>query len=71
MAKLQTGEAVRSTDRCRDPDAHRTPPSQSWRTFLRNQAKDLIFIDFFVVPTAEVVVSLSSRRDFCGPYREL
>jgi putative transposase len=30
---------------------HRKPPSQSWRTFLRNHAKDLVSIDFFVVPT--------------------
>jgi transposase InsO family protein len=30
----------------------RKPPSQSWRTFLRNHAKDLVSIDFFVVPTA-------------------
>jgi len=30
----------------------RKPPSQSWRTFLRNHTKDLISIDFFVVPTA-------------------
>ena len=30
----------------------RRPPSQSWRTFLRNHTKDLISIDFFVVPTA-------------------
>ena len=29
----------------------RKPPSQTWRTFLRT-AKDLISIDFFVVPTA-------------------
>ncbi len=30
---------------------HRKPPSQSWRTFLKNHAKDLVSIDFFVVPT--------------------
>ena len=30
----------------------RKPPSQSWRTFLRNHAEDLVSIDFFVVPTA-------------------
>ena len=28
------------------------PPSQSWRTFLRNHTLDLVSIDFFVVPTA-------------------
>jgi len=30
----------------------RKPPSHSWRAFLRNHAKDLVSIDFFVVPTA-------------------
>jgi len=28
------------------------PPSQSWRTFLKNHVQDLVSIDFFVVPTA-------------------
>jgi transposase InsO family protein len=30
---------------------HRKPPSQSWRTFLKNHTKDLVSADFFVVPT--------------------
>ena len=29
----------------------RKPPSQTWRTFLANHAKDLVSSDFFVVPT--------------------
>src|SRR5713101_1962469 len=29
----------------------RKPPSQSWRTFLKNHAMDLVSADFFVVPT--------------------
>jgi hypothetical protein len=29
---------------------HRKPPSQRWRTFLKNHAKDLVSVDFFVVP---------------------
>jgi transposase InsO family protein len=28
------------------------PPSQGWRTFLKNHAADLIALDFFTVPTA-------------------
>jgi len=28
------------------------PPSQTWRTFLTNHAKDIVSIDFFTVPTA-------------------
>jgi len=30
----------------------RNPPSQTWRTFLDNHVKDLVSVDFFVVPTA-------------------
>jgi transposase InsO family protein len=30
----------------------RRPPSQAWRTFLKNYAKDLLALDFFTVPTA-------------------
>ena len=29
----------------------RKPPSQTWRTFLENHAKQLVSIDFFTVPT--------------------
>lgn len=29
----------------------RRPPSQTWRTFLQNHAKELVGADFFVVPT--------------------
>ncbi len=30
----------------------RKPPSQTWRTFLRNHATEIAAIDFFTVPTA-------------------
>ncbi len=30
----------------------RKPPSQTWRTFLSNHARDIVAIDFFTVPTA-------------------
>src|SRR6195256_5985407 len=30
---------------------HRGPPSQGWRTFLRNHAPDIAAMDLFVVPT--------------------
>ena len=29
----------------------RTPPSQTWRTFLDNHLETLVSVDFFVVPT--------------------
>ena len=45
------------------------PPSQTWRTFLKNHAKDLVSLDFFVVPTitfqllfAFVILSHDRRR---------
>jgi putative transposase len=33
-----------------------TPPSQTWRTFLANHVLDLVSIDFFTVPTAQLRV---------------
>jgi len=45
----------------------RRPPSQAWRTFLKNHAKELISLDFFRVPTATfrvlfVLVMLTPSR---------
>src|SRR6516162_6139432 len=34
----------------------RTPPSQTWRTFLDNHVQDLVSLDFFTVPTARLRV---------------
>jgi transposase InsO family protein len=46
---------------------HSRPPSQSWRKFLQNHAKESISLDFFVVPTAAfrvlfVLLILSNDR---------
>ena len=30
---------------------HRSPPSQTWRTFLDNHVKTMVSVDFFTVPT--------------------
>jgi len=45
----------------------RKPPSQTWRTFLDNHVRDLVSMDFFVVPTATfrvlfVLVILAHHR---------
>jgi hypothetical protein len=47
----------------------RSPPSQGWRTFLRNHAPDIAAMDLFVVPTisfsrlyALVIVRLDRRE---------
>ena len=36
--------------------ARRSPPSQTWRTFLTNHVRDLVSVDFFTVPTASLRV---------------
>ena len=43
------------------------PPSQTWRTFLANHAKDIMALDFFTIPTATfrilfVLIILSHDR---------
>jgi hypothetical protein len=47
----------------------RKPPSPTWRAFLENHLRDLVAIDFFVVPTATfrilfgfLVLALDHRR---------
>ena len=46
---------------------HRKPPSQTWRTFLKNHAQDIVSVDFFTVPAATfrvfyVFLVLSNER---------
>ena len=41
-----------STIRKYRPHGHRTRCGQTWKTFLRNHAKELVSVDFFAVPTA-------------------
>jgi putative transposase len=50
----------------------RTPPSQSWRTFLANHIEQITAADFFVVPTATcrllfvlVILAHERRRVMC------
>ena len=50
----------------------RTPPSQTWRTFLANHVRDLVALDFFTVPTARPACTLCLHRarppsPACGP----
>ena len=67
LLKLGFGlsEAVVSKYMVRRPG----PPSQTWRTFLKNHVNDLVSLDFFTVPTATfrilfvfVVLSHDRRR---------
>lgn len=49
---LKLGFEVSESTVSRYMPRSRKPPSQTWRTFLRNHAKATVSIDFFVVPTA-------------------
>ena len=48
---LKLGIEVSETTVAKYMVRHRKPPSQTWRTFLQNHAKQLVSVDFFVVPT--------------------
>jgi putative transposase len=54
LLKLGTDVAERTVSRL--IPKRRTPPSQTWRTFLTNHVQDLVSIDFFTVPTARLRV---------------
>ena len=43
----------------------RKPPSQTWRTFLENHAKQLVSIDFFTVPTIRFEILYALFLDYC------
>lgn len=64
---LKLGIEVSETTVSKYMIKHRGLPSQNWRTFLQNHAKELIALDFFTVPTATfrvlfVLVILSQDR---------
>jgi hypothetical protein len=46
---------------------HRGPPSQTWRTFLRNHADAIAAIDLCVVPTVNFELSLPKIASVCVP----
>jgi len=54
LAKLGMNVAERTVSRLLPK--RRSPPSQTWRTFLTNHVRDLVSIDFFTVPTARLRV---------------
>src|SRR5271169_2354799 len=66
---LKLGFAVAQSSVAKYMVKRRRPPSQEWRTFLRNHAQDIAAMDLFVAPTigfdllyAFVIVRLD-RRD--------
>jgi hypothetical protein len=48
---LKLGLSVAQSSVAKYVVKHRGPPSQGWRTFLRNHAPDIAAMDLFVVPT--------------------
>ena len=48
---LKLGIEVSETTIAKYMVRHRKSPSQTWRTFLKNHAQQLVSVDFFVVPT--------------------
>jgi transposase InsO family protein len=66
---LKLGFEVAQSTVARYMVKRRGPPSQTWRTFLRNHAPDIAAVDLFVVPTisfgllyALVVIRISRRN---------
>src|SRR5277367_5170110 len=66
---LKLGIAVAQSSVAKYMVKRRSPPSQGWRTFLRNHAPDIAAMDLFVVPTvgfdllyALVIVRLDRRE---------
>jgi hypothetical protein len=66
---LKLGFAVAQSSVAKYMVKRQGPPSQGWRTFLRNHAPDIAAMDLFVVPTigfvllyAFVVVRLDRRE---------
>lgn len=49
---LELGIGVSQSTVSKYMKSRRKPPSQTWRTFLNNHAKDIVAIDLFTVPTA-------------------
>jgi hypothetical protein len=55
---------------------HPKPLSQTWRTFLENHLRDLVSVDFFIVPTIRfqvlyVFLVLASRSPTHHPLRTI
>src|SRR6202790_1053109 len=66
---LKLGFAVAQSSVAKHMVKRRGPPSQGWRTFLRNHAQDIAAMDLFVVPTigfdllyAYIIVRLDRRE---------
>ncbi len=48
---LKLGIEIGQTSVAKYMARHRNPPSQGWKTFLRNHADGIASMDLFVVPT--------------------
>jgi hypothetical protein len=71
---LKLGIDVSQATVARYMGQRRSPPSQTWSTFLRNHIGQIVAADFFVVPTTTcrllfVLVLLAHDRAAFGTWR--
>ena len=70
---LKLGIAVGQTSVAKYMARRRRPPSQGWKTFLRNHADGIAAMDLFVVPTISfrplygLLILQHARRELCKP----
>jgi hypothetical protein len=63
---LKLGIDVGQTTVAKYMSRRRTPPSQGWKTFLRNHADGSASMDLFLVPTISFRLLNTSVASFCG-----
>ena len=63
---LKLGFAVAQSSIAKYMVKRRGPPSQGWRTFLRNLTPDIAAMDLFVVPTIGLYAFITVRLDRRG-----
>jgi hypothetical protein len=69
---LKLGIDVGQTTVAKYMARRRQPPSQGWKTFLRNHADGIVSMDLFVVPTISfrllygLLILQHCRRELCG-----
>jgi hypothetical protein len=61
---LKLGFDVGQTTVAKYMAKRRRPPSQSWKTFLRNQAEGIAALDLFVAPTADLCMLFALVRSY-------
>src|ERR1700735_5239659 len=63
---LKLGIDIGQTSVAKYMAKRRDPPSQGWRTFLRNHADGIAAMDLFVVPTISASASTPRMKSACA-----